>query len=140
MGVFDVLKSNTIDAVGKVVDNVFTNDEEKSRAKKELTEVVLKSLNDIAAVQGDVIKTEMTGNKLQKSWRPIMMLTFGAILVCKWFGITDASIPDELELKLMEIIELGLGGFVVGRSLEKITNSVTQNVDLPFIKKKDRKV
>jgi hypothetical protein len=139
MGVLDFLKTNTIDAVGKIVDGVITNDEEKSQAKKELTEVVLKSLNDVASVQGEVIKTEMTGNKLQRNWRPIMMLTFGVILVCKWFGWTDASIPDALELKLMEIIELGLGGFVVGRTVEKVAGTVTKNVDMSFLKKKDRK-
>jgi hypothetical protein len=139
MGVLDFLKTNTIEAVGNIVDNVFTNDEEKSQAKKELTEVVLKSLNSVAEVQGEVIKTEMTGNKLQRSWRPLMMLTFGIILVCKWFGWTDASIPETLELKLMEIIELGLGGFVVGRTVEKVAGTVTQNVDMPFLKKKERK-
>jgi len=140
MGVLDFLKSNTVDAVGKVLDTVITNDDEKLKAKKELTEVVLNSLNDIAKVQGDVIKTEMQGNTLQKSWRPVMMLTFGVILVCKWFGWTDASIPDVLELKLMDIIELGLGGFVVGRTVEKVAGTVTQNVDMTFLKKKDRKI
>jgi hypothetical protein len=140
MGVLDFLKSNTIDAVGKVIDNVFTNDEEKSTAKKELTEIVLKSLTDVARVQGDVIKTEMNGNTLQKSWRPITMLTFVAILVCKWFGWTNSDIPLELEIELMGLVKLGLGGFVVGRSVEKIATTVTQNIDIPFLKKKDRNV
>jgi hypothetical protein len=140
MSVFSFLKDKVIGEVGNVVDNVFTNDEEKSEAKKQLTEVVMKGLNDVAAVQGEVIKTEMTGNRLQRSWRPIMMLTFGAILVCKWFGWTDASIPDELELKLMDIIELGLGGFVIGRTVEKTATAVTKNVDMSFLKKKDRKL
>ena len=57
--VLDFLKTNTIEAVGSIVDNVFTNDEEKSIAKKQLSEVVLKSLNDIAEVQGEVVKTEL---------------------------------------------------------------------------------
>lgn len=139
MGVLDFLKSNTIQAVGNIIDNVFTNDEEKSTAKKQLTEVVLKSLTDIAKVQGDVIKTEMKGNFLQKSWRPLMMLTFGVILVCKWFGLTDASIPLSLELELLGIVKLGLGGYVVGRSVEKVATIVTKNIDMPFLKKKDRK-
>jgi len=138
MGVLDFLKSGTIDAVNKVVDNVFTNDEEKSEAKKQLTEVVLKGLNDVAAVQGEVVKTEMNGNWIQKSWRPIMMLTFGVILVCKWFGWTNEHIPLELELQLLDIVKLGLGGYVVGRSVENVAKTVTKNVDLPFIKKKNR--
>ncbi len=140
MKIFDFLKSNTINAVGKVIDTIFTNDEEKSIAKKELTQIVLKSLNEVAVVQGEVIKTEMNGNVLQKSWRPVTMLTFVAILVCKWFGWTDSEIPLELEIELMGLVKLGLGGFVVGRSVEKIATTVTQNIDLPFLKKKDRNV
>ena len=140
MKIFDFLKSNTISAVGKVIDTIFTNDEEKSEAKKELTQIVLKSLNEVAVVQGEVIKTEMNGNVLQKSWRPVTMLTFVAILVCKWFGWTDSEIPLELEIELMGLVKLGLGGFVVGRSVEKIATTVTQNIDLPFLKKKDRNV
>ena len=139
MGVLDFLKSNTIKAVGDVVDNVFTNNEEKSEAKKQLTEVVLKGLNEVATVQGEVIKTEMKGNALQKSWRPLMMLSFGVILICKWFGLTNDSIPLELELKLLDIVKIGLGGYVVGRSVEKVAEKVTENIDLPFLKKKDRK-
>ena len=139
MKIFDFLKSNTVDAVGKIVDNVITNNEEKSEAKKQLTEVVLKSLNEVAQVQGEVIKTEMNGNVLQKSWRPITMLTFVVILVCKWFGWTDSEIPLQLEVELMSLVKLGLGGFVVGRSVEKIATTVTKNIDMPFLKRKDRK-
>lgn len=140
MGVLDFLKSNTVDAVGKIVDNVITNDEEKSSAKKQLTEVVMKGLNDIASVQGEVIQTEMKGNFLQKSWRPLMMLAFGVILICKWFGLTNDSIPLELELQLLDIVKLGLGGYVVGRSVEKVASTVTKNIDMPFLKKKNRNV
>lgn len=137
-GILDFLKGNAIDAIGKVVDTVITNDDEKSKAKKELAEVVLKSLNEVANVQGEVIKKEMEGNFLQKSWRPLLMLTFGTILVCKWFGLTDGNIDYELELKLMDIVQLGLGGYVVGRSVEKVAGTVTANIDMPFLKKKDR--
>jgi len=139
MKFLDFLTKNTIDSVGGILDNVLTNDEEKSEAKKQLTEVVLKSLNEVAAVQGEVIKTEMKGNWLQKSWRPLMMLAFGVILIFKWFGLTNESIPLELELQLLDIVKLGLGGYVVGRSVEKVASTVTENVDMPFLKKKDRK-
>ena len=110
LGILDIFKKDTIDSVGNVLDKVITNNGEKSQAKKELTEVVLNSLTRIAEVQGEVIMTEMKGSKLQRNWRPLMMLTFGLILVCKWFGWTDSNIEHELEIELMSIIKLGLGG------------------------------
>ena len=139
MGVLDFLKTNTIEAVGSIVDNVFTNDEEKSIAKKQLSEVVLKSLNDIAEVQGEVVKTELQGNWLQKSWRPLTMLTMVVILVCKWFGLTNSEIPLELEIELMGLLKIGIGGYIAGRSVEKVAEKVTENIDMPFLKKKQRK-
>ncbi len=139
LGILDIFKKDTIDSVGNVLDKVITNNGEKSQAKKELTEVVLNSLTRIAEVQGEVIMTEMKGSKLQRNWRPLMMLTFGLILVCKWFGWTDSNIEHELEIELMSIIKLGLGGYVVGRSVEKVASTVTKNIDMPFLRKKDRK-
>lgn len=139
LSILDIFKKETIASVGSVLDNVITSSEEKSAAKKELTEVVLNSLTRVAEVQGEVIMTEMKGSKLQRNWRPLMMITFGLILVCKWFGWTDSNIPESLELELMSIIKLGLGGYVVGRSVEKVATTVTKNIDMPFLKKKDRK-
>ena len=138
-GILDIFKSKAVEQVGNIVDNVVTSNDEKSEAKKQLAEVVLSNLTELSKIQGEVIMTEMKGSKLQKNWRPLMMITFGAILVCKWFGWTDAEIPVELELELMSIVKLGLGGYVVGRSAEKIAENVTKNIDMPFLRKKDRK-
>lgn len=139
-----ILGSKTVETVANsitpIVDNLTTSDEEKSNAKTQLTSVVLNSLVQVAEAQKEVIIQEMKGNWMQKSWRPLMMLTFGGILVCKWFGITDSTIPQDLELELMSIIKIGLGGYVVGRSVEKVSDSVTKNIDIPFLKKKKRDI
>jgi len=127
-------------AVGNVIDKTSTSDEEKLTLKNDLTSIVMNNLVSIIEAQKEVIIQEMKGNWLQKSWRPIMMLTFGVILVCKWFGWTDQNIDISLEKELMGIIKLGLGGYVMGRSVEKIAKEVTKNVDLPFIKKKNREL
>ena len=124
--------------ISSIVDGLTTSDGEKSSAKAQLTEIVLSSLNRITEAQADVLKTELSGNWLQRSWRPILMLTFAALLVVRWTGISDHVIPMELELELMGIIKLGLGGYVIGRSAEKISESVVKNIDMPFLKKKDR--
>jgi hypothetical protein len=80
----------------------------------------------------------MKGNWLQKSWRPLTMLTMVIILVCKWFGLTNSEIPLELEVELMGLLKIGIGGYIAGRSLEKVAGKVTENIDMPFLKKKNR--
>ena len=136
--ILSIFSSNAIKDIGGVVDNLVTGDEEKSQAKAALTQIVLTSLNDVANAQADVLKTEMQGNWLQRSWRPLVMLAFVVLLIIRWTGISSHPIDLSLELKLMDIIELGLGGYVVGRSVEKVASTVTQNIDMTFLKKKNR--
>lgn len=127
------------DSVGSIIDNLSTSDNEKLDAKAKLTDIVLKSLNSLYNAQRDVLMKEMSGNWLQKSWRPLTMLTFVVLLVLRWTGLATHDLPVELESQLMDIIKLGLGGYVIGRSAENITKSVTKNIDLTFLKKRDRK-
>ena len=47
------------------------------------------------------------------------MLTFAFLLVIRWTGISSFHIALELEMGLLEIVKLGLSGYVVGRSVEK---------------------
>lgn len=137
--ILGIFKSNAVKQIGDVVNGISTTDEEKSKVKNDLTQIVMSMMVAMAQVQGEIIKSETNGNLLQRSWRPIVMLTFAGILVAKWLGYTSSDIPLELELNLMSLLKIGLGGYVAGRSLEKIATTVTKNVDISFLKKRDRK-
>ena len=134
MGVFDKILgagiSEAIKAVGDVVDNVVTNDEERQKAKKELTEVVTKFTTDIAASQAEVLKVELSGNWLQRSWRPVIMLAFGFIILYEFFFARVFNLPlSGLPDRFFDLLEIGLGGYVIGRSVEKVIESVSGNLD-----------
>jgi hypothetical protein len=130
---------NIVDQLGSTVDKFVTTDAEKTKLKQELSQVVMSNLNRMAEAQASVLQTEMKGDFLQRNWRPIVMLVFAFILVMKWFGWTDDSITEALELELMTLLELGIGGYVAGRSVEKIADTVTKNIDLSSLRRKDRK-
>lgn len=130
---------------GSIIDNLTTSDSEKSNAKKELTEVVLNSLNNLQNAQKEIILAEAKGSWLQRSWRPIVMLSFAFIVVYAYFiepAFLNAVKPinESLNENFWALLKLGLGGYVVGRSAEKIATTVTKNIDIPFIKKKNRDV
>ena len=142
--VFSSGAKDILSGAEKILDKVITNDGEKSSAKKALTEVVLKSLNSIYSNQKEIIVKEISGNWLQRSWRPIIMLSFGFIVVYAYFiepAFIQPEIPvsDTLNDNFWGLLKLGLGGYVMGRSAEKIVKTVTTNIDIPFLKKKDRK-
>jgi hypothetical protein len=54
------------------------------------------------------------------------MLTFGGLIVARWFGWAAPNLTEAEYLKLWSIVEVGIGGYVVGRSVEKIAPSIAQ--------------
>ena len=56
------------------------------------------------------------------------MITFVALIVARWFGWAAPDLSDAEYLKLWDIVELGLGGYVIGRSAEKIVPAITAAV------------
>lgn len=127
-------------AVGNALDANLTNDEEKLAKKNELTEILTTKISEVISFQRDILVTELNGNGLQRNWRPIVMLAFAFIVVYRYFiaPVFHLELIDMPE-KFWDLLELGLGGYVIGRSVEKVADTVTKNVDLSLIRKKDRK-
>lgn len=126
--ILNFLTGNVLKEIGNVIDNIFTNDEERLQAKNELTRIIQSKELELQKMQTDVIVAEANGNWLQRSWRPILMLAFGFIVIyvkfiAPLFGFT---IP-ELEEDFWNLLQIGIGGYVVGRSAEKIADKVVIN-------------
>lgn len=70
------------------------------------------------------LAAELQGNWLQRSWRPIMMLWFGVLLGGYWFGFAPEYLRDNPDLTsdLFELLKIGIGGYIVGRSAEKVAD------------------
>jgi hypothetical protein len=135
--IFTKSAATIVDSAGKIVDEVVSSDEEKQKLKNELSKIVLDNLKDLSNARKDVLITELQGNWLQRSWRPIVMMTFaGVVLIAAFYPVELHAVPE----KFWTLLTVGLGGYVAGRSLEKISNNVTKNADITFLKKKDRKV
>jgi hypothetical protein len=123
------------------IDSWFTSDEERLQAKTQIMMVqaqvmgqVLEYEKSIMEAQSAIIQAEAKGDSwIQRSWRPVTMLTFVALVVMRWLGLTDNTISEAIELQLMTLIQIGLGGYVVGRSAEKVVKAI----DFGKIKAKD---
>lgn len=97
---------------------------DKDLAQKLKNDIQVQSMQDIQNefnARASIIKAEATnGNWLSSSWRPIVMLTFTFLIVAHWMGFTSENLkPEEID-NLMKLVQIGLGGYVVGRSGEKI--------------------
>lgn len=120
---------NVVSPLAKVIDDVHTSDEEKLIVKAELAklqnEVTTKFMDyehKLLDSKTQVITAEANGQSwMQRNWRPITMLTFLLLVVCDSFGLLAFRLAEEA----WTLLQIGLGGYVVGRSAEKIAPSVT---------------
>lgn len=112
--------------IGDVLDKVIPDPVAQADAKVKLMELAQKGEFAEMNARADIIKAEAASESwLAQSWRPILMLTFGALIVARWMGFAAPGISEDEILKLWSIVELGLGGYVVGRTVEKIVPSIT---------------
>lgn len=108
-----------------IIDKIWPDPVKKAEAQIALLELAQKGeLAELTARAG-IVQTEAASEHwLAANWRPLLMLTFGALIVARWFGWTAPNLSQEEYLKLWSIVELGIGGYVIGRSAEKIIPSI----------------
>jgi hypothetical protein len=98
---------------------------EAQRLQTELTLAIMSHQQQIDNAAGEIIKAEAQSEHwLAATWRPILMLTFGALIVARWVGWSAPGLAEAEVLALWDIVELGLGGYVIGRTVEKVAPSV----------------
>jgi len=115
-----------------LIDNLHTSEEEKLQAKRALletqTNVSLELLGYEARLiesKHDVIMSEAQGQSaLQRNWRPITMLVFLGLVVLDSFGLLSTPLAPEA----WTLLQIGLSGYVVGRSAEKIVPNIMRTI------------
>lgn len=128
-GVWDII-SSLFKPLSDVVDDLHTSGEEKLEAQAKLLELqsalaikVMDYESKIIEAQQAVLVAEATTESwITRSWRPIVMLTFTALIVYSYFG--GPAIDDNM----WSLLNLGVGGYVVGRSVEKIAPVVADTI------------
>ena len=127
------LVAGAISPITKMVDDLHTSDEEKAAAKLALKEVesaltskVMTHTENMVSAQKEVIVAEIQSGWLSRSWRPILMLTIVAIVANNYLIFpyaslfTDKTVVLDLPDKLWSLMQIGVGGYIAGRSGEKL--------------------
>jgi hypothetical protein len=133
----DIIKTG-----GDLIKSYFPPDlspEQKAQLEAGIQEYQLKMQDslqnyntEIIKQQGNIVKAEAQSESwIARNWRPITMLTFVFIIANNYiiypylslFGIpsTALDIPPDM----WELLKIGLGGYVVGRSVEKAVKNYT---------------
>lgn len=110
---------------GKLIDRLFPDPAQRDAAKLELMRLHQEGALTELTERSSIVRTEAASEHwLAANWRPILMLTFGGLIVARWFGFAAPELSEAEYIKLWDIVELGLGGYVMGRTAEKIVPQI----------------
>lgn len=122
---------SAIPIVGKVLEGVIglvdqaVMDKDKANELKAQLEQVFKNADltkftEQMRAQKDIIVAEAQSESwLARTWRPMVMLFFAGLIGAHWLGLTPPNLAEAVVMKLLAIVQVGIGGYVVGRSAEK---------------------
>jgi hypothetical protein len=112
----------------ELIDELHTSEEEKLKQQRRLLEIQAMVLDssleyekEMMTSRAEIINSEAKSEHwITATWRPITMLTFLALAVGDSLGLLTTPLRDEAWM----LLQIGLGGYVVGRSAEKVIKEV----------------
>jgi hypothetical protein len=113
-----------------MIDNVHTSTEEKLEQKAKLLDLQVNFMErgleyELAQLEAKsrIIEAEAKSDHfLTATWRPVTMLVFLGLVVCDQFGLLTFRLAEQA----WTLLQIGLGGYVVGRSVEKVVPAMTK--------------
>lgn len=111
-----------------LIDDVHTSDEERMKLQNALAKIendttlkIIDYESKLLQAQTDIIKAEAnSASWIARNWRPMTMLSFLVLVIFDTFNWLPSPLAEEAWLML----QIGLGGYVVGRSGEKIAKGM----------------
>lgn len=111
----------------KLIDKFFPDPQARAEAKLKLVEMDQRGELEHLAIAASVINTEAKSEHwLVAAWRPITMLSFVAIIINNYILVPylglffDTGITLDIPPDMWDLLKLGIGGYVMGRSGEKM--------------------
>jgi len=110
----------------KLIERVIPDPVAKQAAQLKLLELQQAGeLKEIDAAMQVVASEAQSEHWLTANWRPLLMTTFTAIIFNNYLlapylqAITGASVLLTLPPDMWTVLEIGIGGYILGRSAEK---------------------
>ena len=122
--------------VASIIDKLIPDPDLRHKLKAEIEGRVLDHENTLAGARRDVLLAEMAiDSRLTRLWRPLLMylimlflIIYGLVLPLADL-IAGRHVPfaprwSEIPPGLWQLLALGVGGYIGGRSLEKIASAL----------------
>lgn len=129
------LLGNILGPVLGIIDKAVPDKDLREKLKAELTREALDADSELNKAAASIIIAEAQGESAaQRNWRPHLMYLIMGLLVFNGAVVPLVSAIWDIELPVLEawsaipsemwtLLQIGLGGYIVGRSGEKIAKS-----------------
>ncbi len=123
--------SPLISAMFKTVDKVVDSKEEKEKIKAKIQEQVISGeMKELQSAANIILAETKSESWLARSWRPLLMMVAIIIIANNYLFVPYANaflgVGIELELPdaLWTLLTIGVGGYTLGRSSEKVAEKL----------------
>jgi hypothetical protein len=115
-----------IEAGLRIIDKIIPDPAAKAEATRKLLEIQQTGeLAEVEAAMNVVVAEAKSEHALTSQWRPITMLVFTAIVANNYIiapylaAMFGWNVMLEMPEQLWNLLSIGIGGYIVGRSSEK---------------------
>ena len=116
--------------LGNIVKKVIEGKTDAANIDAEIQLAMFNQAGALEKIQGDIVKAEAnSAHVITAIWRPLLMLVIIAIVAMNYLVLPVLNmitgIPLELVLptELWTLLQIGVGGYIVGRTGEKMVSS-----------------
>jgi hypothetical protein len=130
------LFTKALDIVDDYVPDKDLANKLKAALQQQFLQITHNEFIELLKSQTAIILAEAKGGWLQRNWRPGLMAMFGIIIFNNYIfypylSLFFAKAPMlKIPPEMWSLLKIGIGGYVVGRSVEKVTTGgVTKLVE-----------
>lgn len=126
---FPAFLAALIQPISSLISETIQDKDKAAEINAALAAKILSGQSEELAGAIKIILAEAQGESwLQRNWRPLMMVWFGVLLGMYWFGVAPPNLTQATIDQLFNLLQLGIGGYVVGRSAEKIVPQIVDAI------------
>ena len=126
LGLISAVAGPLVKGLFSTVDQLVEDKDLSTKLKNDLQKQAMNILSTEVKAASSIIKAEVQSDSyLAKNWRPITMLVFVSIIFNNYilFPYMDmfagTGVMLDIPPDMWDLLKIGLGGYVVGRSAEK---------------------
>lgn len=127
---FSSIAKILIGPIAGIIEKSVSDKDLAAKIQHDILAQIIDSEGDYVREVSAIIQAEARSESwIARNWRPLTMLWFAFLLGMFWFGKAPQYLIDSPATveDLFDLLKLGIGGYIVGRSVEKTVKTVANN-------------